>query len=206
MAGISMWLLAANLSSLHTMLLMMIPPVIGIAFCIASMAEKHKAIAEQYRSSAALAMFLVLVNTIAYVRGGDKSVYIANDRLYVVGGKEYIPLYISLTVISLICALLGLLRWGKFYMRALTKESRSVQKKPAYDFICLISVCVVPIVRTVIDTANGRASLKFLLLVIVMTAMFAMLGYVLGISAGNIRYMRYLDADRRTAGSPPQGN
>lgn len=193
MAGLSIWLLAANVSSLPIMLLMMIPPVIGIALTAISPFEKNKAIGEQLRTSAALAMFLVLINTVCYVRGGDKSFFIANDRLYVVGGKEYLPLYILLAVIALLGVLSGVLGWSRLALRTMTKDSQSTQKKPNYSIIGLLAVSSVPIVRVIFDGARGRASLKFAILVIVMVMMFSMLGYFLGISAGNIRYIRYLD-------------
>lgn len=195
MAGISIWLLAANVSALPTMLFMMIPPVIGIAIIAFSMFEKNKAIGEQLRSSAALAMFLVLINTVLYVRGSDKSFFIANDRLYVVGGKEYLPLYILCTVMALLGILFGRLGWSRLSMRVMTKDCKTEQKKTNYSIIGLLGVSAVPIVKAVFDAVGGRASLKFVILIVVMVAMFSMLGYFLGISAGNIRYMRYLDGD-----------
>lgn len=195
MAGISIWLLAANVSSLVTMLLMMLPPVIGIVATALSPLEKNKGIAEQLRTSAALAMFLVLINTLLYTCDSDKFFFIANDRLHVVGGKEYLPLYLLCMAMALFGTLFGALGWSRLTVRTMTEGCQSEKKKPDHSLIALIGVSTVPIVRVILDAARGRASLKFAMLVIVMVMMFSMLGFFLGISAGNIRYMRWLSRE-----------
>ncbi|MBE6753633.1 MAG: hypothetical protein E7559_04680 [Ruminococcaceae bacterium] len=191
MAGISIWLLAANVSSPATMLLMMIPPVIGIAVSVISLFAKDCAIRTQLGTSAALAMFLVLLLTVCYVADSDAVTRIVNDRPVVVGGKEYLPLYVSgmaTTLLSMVCGIFG---WSRQRMKQLAKDSQTGKQKPNYPLFAAIALLTSSIVRRLIIPSVG-AGVLFFMVVLFMVLICAILGYVMGISVGNVRYLRYL--------------
>lgn len=84
----------------------------------------------------------------------------------------------------------GLRGWGRMNMKMTENGTRAKDGKPDYGLISLVSVCTSVVVRRLISALAGHADLKFVLLVAVMVAMFAMFGYFLGLAAGNVRYLR----------------
>ena len=176
MAAVSIWILAANVAQHVLMALLMIPSAAVIAVTAAALFQKNRLVRVQFHSSACVAALLELMSNVIFVRGGQDLLLHA-----IFGG------------ITVFAAFFGIWRWGTVWVNMLAKDGwleKQNGRSPAPYL--LISSVVVPLVRACSEGA-GRNAL-YVPMIIAMSVMCALLGYAIGISVGNIRFMHWLDS------------
>lgn len=176
MAALNIWMLAANAESTVLTVLLMIPSAAVAAVTAVSLFRKNRHVGVQLQSAAALFAFLELMRVLLFVRGD-------HDLL----------LFSIFGAIILAGAASGIWRWGIIWVNMLAKDGWiEKQKKKSPVPVLLITSIVVTVVRAIGHNA------MYVLLVVSVSAMCAMLGYAIGISSGNVRFMRWLDRKKQT--------